>query len=110
MEVPRSLPRTSTKKSNNVRPWSILPRTVCKPQITGLVVDWLGLIEPARGRALPLGTTSMSRHARAGQGLAPGSEIFPYLYNSNNPGTETEIVRVDTAPHGVETPTPLADC
>ena len=25
--------------------------------------------------------------------------------NSNNPGTKTVIPRVDTAPHGVETPT-----
>ena len=36
------------------------------------------------------------------------SEILPYLYNSNNPGTITDIPRVDTAPQGVETPTQLA--
>ena len=38
------------------------------------------------------------------------SEILPYLYNSNNPGTITDIPRVDTAPQGVETPTQLARC
>ena len=37
----------------------------------------------------------------------PGSEILPYLYNSNNPGTNMEIPRVDTAPQGVEIPTQL---
>ena len=30
-----------------------------------------------------------------------GSEILPYLYNSNKPGTKT----INTAPHSVETPT-----
>ena len=29
---------------------------------------------------------------------------------SNKPGTKAVVPRVDTAPHGVETPTPLADC
>ena len=45
------------------------------------------------------------RKARGGQGPIPGSEILSYLYNSNKPGTMTVIPRVDTAPHGVETPT-----
>ena len=39
-----------------------------------------------------------------------GSEIPPYICNFNKPGTTTVVLRVDTAPHGVETPTPLADC
>ena len=38
------------------------------------------------------------------------SEILPYLYNSNEAGTNTVISRVDTAPYGVETPTPPTDC
>ena len=43
-------------------------------------------------------------------GIISGSEIRPYLYNSNEPGTKTQIPRVDTAPRGVETPTQLAGC
>ena len=39
----------------------------------------------------------------------PGSEIPPYIYNSDNPGTKTVISRVNTAPHGVETSTPPTD-
>ena len=35
----------------------------------------------------------------------PGSEILSFRYNSNKRGTKTVIPRVDTAPHGVETPT-----
>ena len=35
----------------------------------------------------------------------PRSEILPYLYNFNKPGTKTVIPRVDTTPLGVETPT-----
>ena len=37
----------------------------------------------------------------------PGSKLFPYIYNSNKPGTKLAIPQVDTTPHGVETPTPL---
>ena len=39
-----------------------------------------------------------------------GLQIFPYIYNPNNPGTKTVIPLVDTVKHGVETPsqgTPL---
>ena len=44
---------------------------------------------------------------RGGLGPTPGSEILPYIYNSNNPETKTVIAWIDTAPHGVETPTLL---
>ena len=40
-------------------------------------------------------------HARIG--------IRPHIYNSGNPGTNPDIIRVDTSPHGVEIPTPPAD-
>ena len=66
------------------------PRTCGNPN--------LGFVEPA-----PSAT-------RAGDGPIPGSEILPYIYDSNKPGTTTVVLRVNTAPHGVETPTPLADC
>ena len=39
----------------------------------------------------------------------PELEFFPYIYNSTS-GTKKVVPRVDTAPHGVETPTPQADC
>ena len=35
--------------------------------------------------------------------------IHPLMYNSDNPETNPDIIRVDTSPHGVETPTPPAD-
>ena len=38
----------------------------------------------------------------------PGLKISLYIYNSNKPGTKPAIPRVDNAPHGVETQTPLA--
>ena len=37
------------------------------------------------------------------------TSVTPRVCDSNKPGTNTVIPRVDTAPHGVETPTPLAD-
>ena len=36
----------------------------------------------------------------------PWIGIHPYIYNSDNPGTNTDITGVDTSPHGVEIPTP----
>ena len=46
---------------------------------------------------------------RGGYVSIPGLEILQYLYNSDNLGTKAVIPRVETAPHGVETPTPSAD-
>ena len=40
----------------------------------------------------------------------PGSETLAYLFNSNNPGTKTQINRVFTAPQVVQFPTQLAGC
>ena len=42
-------------------------------------------------------------------GSHPGTGIHPHIYNSDNPGTNTDIIRVDTSPHGVEILTPPAD-
>ena len=41
---------------------------------------------------------------------SPGSEILPNIYNADSQGTKTVIPGVNTAPCGVETPTPPADC
>ena len=39
----------------------------------------------------------------------PANLRIPYIYNSNNPGAETDIPQVDTFPQGVKTPTLLSD-
>ena len=59
------------------------------------IADWLGLENNASA-------------TRGRQGAIPGSEIPPYIYNSDNLGTKTLIPPVDPAPHGVETPALLA--
>ena len=91
-------------------PRSIPPRTVWKPQPHWHLADWLGLMEPARRESC----LSSQRRRPAAPGKdevpSPDQKILPYLYNANKPGTKTQIPRVDTAPHGVDTPTPLAGC
>ena len=60
-----------------------------------------------RGESCPSG-----KHldlAATGKVPIPGSEIPPYIYDSDKPGTKTVIPRFETAPHGVESPTPPAD-
>ena len=42
-------------------------------------------------------------------GSHAGIRIHPHMYNSDNPGTKTDIIGVDTSPRGVEIPTPPAD-
>ena len=67
--------------------WKLQPR---RP-----ITDWLGLENKASatgGRQDPI----------------PGSEIPPYIYNSDNAGTKTVTPRVETAPHGLDTPAALA--
>ena len=79
------------------------PARCGNPNLHWLIADWLGLTEPARGESFPLG----QRRGRAAHGedeVPSLGQILPYLYNSNKPGTKTLIQRVDTAPHGVETP------
>ena len=55
-------------------------------------------------RESPLGPTSRSRRSRRDESPIPRSEIFPYLNDLNNAGPKTNIPRVNTAPHGVNTP------
>ena len=38
-----------------------------------------------------------------------GIRIHPHIYNSDNPGMNTDIILVDASPHGVQIPTPPAD-
>lgn len=58
---------------------------------------------PHRPVADWLGTKNKASATRRRQRTTPRLEIPPYIYNFN-----TDFPRVDTVPHGVETPTPLA--
>ena len=51
------------------------------------------------------GTPKLGFSIRAGYGPNPGSEILPYIYNTNKLGTKTVDAGVATVPNGVETPT-----
>ena len=95
-------PTTQGRKRRS--PGSTPPHRVWKSEPHWLVADWLRFMEPARGESCPSG--------RRRRPAAPGEDknILPYLYNSTKLGTKTQIPRVDTAPHGVDTPTPLAGC
>ena len=87
-------PTTQGRKRRS--PGSKPPREVWKPQSFRPIADWLGLQNKASA-------------TRGRQGPIPGSEISPHICNSDNLGTKTVISRVETAPHGLETPVPLAD-
>ena len=52
---------------------------------------------------------TQSRHHPGTIGLHAGIGIYPHIYKSDNPGTNTDFIWVDTSPHGVEIPTPSAD-
>ena len=55
------------------------------------------------------GIHAQSRRHPGTIGSLAGIGIHPHIYNSNIPGTSTDIIRVDTSPHGVEIATPPAD-
>ena len=79
-----------------------------KRQPHWVIADWLGLLEPARGESCLLGQRR-GPVATGEDNTIPGSETLPYLSAFNNPGTKTEIARVEFAARDVETPTPLGD-
>ena len=72
-----------------------------------MVADWMGLMEPAGDKGCPSG----QGRGRAAHGEvnvpSPDQKSFYICTIPTNPepGTKTVIPRVDTAPHGVETPT-----
>ena len=47
----------------------------------------------------PLSGTRKDRGTMESCGRMPGSESLPYIYDSNQSGTQTVIARDDTAPH-----------
>ena len=67
-------------------------------------------MKSARGESCPPG----QRRGPAARGEDefpfPDQKSFHISTIPNKPGTKTEMPRVDTAPHVVETPTPLAGC
>ena len=75
-----------------------------------MIADWLGLMEPARDENRPSGQRRGPAAPGEDKFPSPGQKSYCYLYNSNNPGTKTEIPRVNTAPLNVETPTQLTGC
>ena len=76
-----------------------------------VIADWLGLMEPARGESFPSGQRRGLAAPAEDRVLSPDLKSFHIsTTNSNNLGTKMGISRVDTAPHGVETPTTLAGC
>ena len=52
---------------------------------------------------------TQSRRRPGTIGSHAGVGIHPHISNSDNPGTNPNIIRVDTSPHGVQIPTPPAD-
>ena len=66
-------------------------------------------MEPARGESCPPGQRQDPAAPGDDKVPSPDQKSFHTYTNSNNPETKTDIPRVDTAPQGVENPTPLAD-
>ena len=60
-----------------------------------MIAGWLGFVE--------------FRRIWGGEGSIPEPSIIPYMFNSIIPARKTVTPPVDTAQHGVETPSPLAD-
>ena len=73
-----------------------------------LLIGW-GSWSQHAARASPRDNIEVPPHPGRTQ-FIPGLETLPCLYNFNNPAMKTQIPRVDTAPHGVGTPTTLAGC
>ena len=83
MSISLQLQQSGDEKRRS--PGSIPPRRVWKPQTHWVIADWLGLMEPACGESCPSG--QRRGPGAPGEDKLPsisGSEILPYLYNSNN--------------------------
>ena len=97
------------RKSSSL--WSTPPLTVWKPRFR-----WLKSLIGSSSTAPPHPRRMIEAHQpMGGSSVTHGGDRAPSrfrnppnLYSSNNAGTITMISRVDTSPHGVSTPTPLA--
>ena len=89
---------------------SIPPRRVWKTQLHWLIDNWLELMEPASGDSCP----SDPRRDRAVHGEvevpSPDQRSFHISTTSTTRGRIIDPPGRYPPPHGVETPTPLADC
>ena len=74
-----------------------------------LIADWLGLIKPRAARVAPGANAEVSPHPGR---LSSDPRIrYPSMsLQLQHTGDENADLRVDTAPHGIETPTALAGC
>ena len=85
------------------------PRTVWKPNPTGwLLIGW-GSWSQRAPRVAPRDKVGIPPHPGR-IGSHPWMR-YPSISTTHNKwGTKTETLRVNTAPHGVKTLTPLANC
>ena len=85
-------------------PGSIPLRTVWKPQayFFKLLIGWGSWSQCA---AIVASRDNVEVPQHPGRIIIPESNVLSYLFYSNKRGTKTVIPRVDTTPHGVETPT-----
>ena len=97
----------TTRGRKRRSPGSIPPRMVSKSQPHWVIADWLGLMGPARGEGCPSGQHQRPAVPGKDMALSPHKKSFYVSTTLNNPGTKTQIARVDTAPQSVGTPTPL---
>ena len=76
----------------SISPGSTSPRTVWKPQSHGPIAERLGSVEqpqPGEDRAPFPFDPPQSRRTRGGLSLIPGSEILPYVHNSDTRGRKS---------------------
>ena len=71
-----------------------------------VIVDWLRLMEPARGQELHLGNNVEFPRHRGMTGSNPRIKNHSISLQLKKPGEENADLRVDTAPRCEETPTP----
>ena len=90
-----SIPTSRGRKHRS--PGSILPCRVWKPHPHWVIVDWLGLMEPARCESCPSGQRRGPASPGEERVSSPDQKYFHIsTTNSNNLGTTTGILRVDT--------------
>ena len=100
-------PTTQGRKRRSLG--SMSPPKVWKPKPNQLVADWLRLMEPARGESWLSGQSGGPAAPGKDRILSPDQKsLHIATTNSNKRGLKTGIHRVETAPHGVETPAPMA--
>ena len=109
--LPSQMPRYPGNKKL-IPSLSTTPRTVCETRSRGLIVDRQKRADQEQPRDLTVPSLfhpPQSRRTGGGLSIIPGSDVFPYIYNSNTPETRLDISRIDTALYCVEILIPRAD-